>query len=106
MIADNKLLIRLSDADNVAVARMDLVAGQSLASDAIALIVRDTIPSGHKLALRTIDVGSPVLKYGQIIGVATHNILPGQHVHTHNVEMVRSTPLTMHCARPSKTISK
>lgn len=91
-MADNNLLIQLSEADNVAVARVALVAGQSLDWGALPFIVRDNIPSGHKLALRAMDAGSPVLKYGQIIGVATCDILPGEHVHVHNVEMVRSAP--------------
>src|SRR5262249_29928844 len=40
---------------------------------------------GHKLALRPIHKGEPVLKYGQIIGFASADIAPGSHVHVHNV---------------------
>ena len=42
------------------------------------------IPKGHKLAATRIAKGEPVLKFGQIIGFASEDILPGTHVHTHN----------------------
>ena len=43
------------------------------------------IPSGHKIALRTVEANEPVRRYGQIIGMATARIEPGEHVHTHNL---------------------
>lgn len=43
------------------------------------------IPSGHKLAVKGIMKGDQVLKYGQVIGTATRDIGPGDHVHVHNV---------------------
>ena len=92
MIADDNLLIQLSDADNVAVARVDLAAGQALNLDGGPGVARDAIPSGHKVALTSIAAGGSVLKYGQVIGLATRTILPGEHVHVHNVEMVQSAP--------------
>lgn len=51
--------------------------------------VTENIPFGHKFALRLIETGSPIRKYGEIIGVATRNILAGQHVHVHNLESCR-----------------
>jgi len=44
--------------------------------------VRD---DGHKYALRPIPSGSDVIKYGMPIGHATRDILPGEHVHSHNL---------------------
>src|SRR5262249_44898027 len=46
---------------------------------------RQNIPAGHKIALKEIADGEPVKKYGQIIGFAQGRILPGEHVHTHNL---------------------
>jgi altronate hydrolase len=43
------------------------------------------IPFGHKLAVREISAGDPVRKFGQIIGVATQPIAPGEWVHSHNL---------------------
>jgi len=46
----------------------------------------DKIPAGHKFALTDIAEGEYVIKYGEIIGKATQNILKGDWVHTHNVK--------------------
>jgi altronate hydrolase len=45
------------------------------------------IPAGHKLAIRSVEAGAPVRRYGQIIGFATRDIQAGEHVHTHNLAM-------------------
>ena len=47
--------------------------------------VRETIPIWHKIAVLPIAKGDSVYKYGAVIGVATENIEPGHHVHTHNM---------------------
>jgi len=44
------------------------------------------IPKGHKAAVRKIIKNEPILKGGQIIGIAKRNILAGEHVHVHNVK--------------------
>jgi altronate dehydratase small subunit len=41
------------------------------------------------VALRPIEAGELVLKYGQTIGRAGARIEPGEHVHVHNVEGTR-----------------
>jgi altronate hydrolase len=77
------LTIRLNTADNVVVARVDLLPGVEL--EGIAL--RTPVPAGHKLATAAIAPGEAVRKYGQILGFATEAIAPGEHVHTHNLAM-------------------
>lgn len=42
------------------------------------------IPFGHKVAMAPISAGSPVIKYGVVIGRATRDIDCGEHVHVHN----------------------
>ncbi|MBU3720400.1 MAG: D-galactarate dehydratase [Burkholderiaceae bacterium] len=42
------------------------------------------IKFGHKVALRAIQSGESIIKYGIPIGIATQDIQPGEHVHTHN----------------------
>ena len=42
------------------------------------------VSAGHKLARRAIAAGEPILKFGQIIGVASQPIAAGAHVHVHN----------------------
>ncbi len=52
----------------------------------ISLAGTDTIPAGHKFALRDIQKGEYVIKYGEIIGRATADVQKGEWVHTHNVK--------------------
>ena len=53
------------------------------------ITVGEKIPFGHKFAIRPIQRGDPIIKYGEVIGVATREITPGQHVHVHNLESRR-----------------
>jgi hypothetical protein len=46
------------------------------------------------VALREIAAGEKVIKYGASIGVATGDIHPGEHVHTHNLRSVRGAART------------
>jgi len=46
----------------------------------------EEISFGHKIALRKISKGGPVIKYGEHIGKAVRTIRPGEWVHIHNVE--------------------
>jgi len=77
--------IHLHPSDNVAVARVPLGAGAELQVAGIRLETREAIPAGHKIALREIQPGEMVLRYGQAIGPAKRLILTGEHVHTHNL---------------------
>jgi len=79
------LAIRLNPADNVVVARTDILPGTALPGERVTS--RAHIPAGHKLATAPITSGAAVRKYNQIIGFATSEIQPGDHVHTHNVAM-------------------
>jgi galactarate dehydratase len=81
-------LIRLHDSDNVAVARSAISAGTPLDSSTAPPKAALAIASGHKVALVAIAKGAEILKYGHVIGVATQNIAPGDHVHLHNVTML------------------
>ena len=84
-----KSVLVISDRDNVATALQPLAAGQIIDAGGDAVTVIEPIASGHKVALRRIDVGEPVIKYGSPIGTATAVIEPGAHVHTHNVASSR-----------------
>jgi altronate hydrolase len=75
--------LRLNPIDNVAIAVRPLAAG--LALDEEALTTLDAIPAGHKLATAAIGAGEAVRRYGQVVGFATQPIMPGEHVHIHNL---------------------
>jgi altronate dehydratase small subunit len=53
------------------------------------LTAREDVPIYHKIAVAYIKEGSPIVKYGQHIGVATGDITEGMHIHVHNVKSVR-----------------
>ncbi len=76
--------IRIHAADNVVIARRQLLGGTLLAEEG-GLAVAGLVPPGHKLATRAIALGEAVRRYDQVIGHATQAIAPGQHVHTHNL---------------------
>lgn len=75
--------IRLHFADDVVISRTQLVGGTPIES----VTSRGLIPPGHKIAVRAIAAGEPVRRYNQIIGFASQPILPGEHVHVHNLDM-------------------
>lgn len=78
-------IVRLDGDDNVAVATRLLARGQSISLPDLTVIPRTDIPPGHKVAVTSIALGAPVVKYGQPIGLATAEIEPGDHVHSHNL---------------------
>jgi altronate hydrolase len=84
MAAVQSPIIRIHAADNVVIARHQLLGGQALPGEGVT--VSGLIPPGHKVAVRAVAQGEPVRRYNQIIGTARSAISPGQHVHTHNLE--------------------
>jgi altronate dehydratase len=79
----------ISERDNVATALEPLEPGRRLDLATGAVVVRDRIPVGHKVAVLTIAAGAAVMKYGSPIGIALAEIPAGAHVHTHNVASTR-----------------
>jgi len=83
----------LNPKDNVATALCYLEAGSILqlkVGEQIAEIkLRAPVPFGHKFSLTQIAAGSPVIKYGEVIGTSTKAIQPGDYVHVHNVASAR-----------------
>ena len=75
--------IRLHPADDVLIARAQLVGGTTIEN----VTARGLIPPGHKIAVRDIAAGEPVRRYNQIIGFASKPIAAGEHVHTHNLNV-------------------
>jgi len=80
--------------DNVAVALEDIAPGTNVRvtreGRMETLAVAEAIPLGHKIALRALAPGEPVVKYGEVIGVARIAIGPGAHVHVHNIASQRA----------------
>ncbi|MGH6609228.1 MAG: UxaA family hydrolase, partial [Burkholderiaceae bacterium] len=83
MLQEVPLVLRLNAADDVVIARRQLVAGTLIKGEGVTVI--GLIPPGHKLAVRAIAKDAPVRRYNQIIGFATRDIRAGEHVHLHNM---------------------
>jgi len=79
----------ISGRDNVATALEPLDPGRAIRLDEVTVIVAEPIPRGHKIALRPISEGEPIIKYGSPIGTASQAIAAGTHVHVHNVASAR-----------------
>jgi altronate dehydratase len=79
----------ISERDNVATALDVLDAGRQITEGRVQVTIGEAIPRGHKVAIRFIRSGEPVVKYGSPIGIAIADIAPGAHVHTHNVASTR-----------------
>jgi len=75
--------------DNVATALADLATGDVVTSRGAACTAIEAVPFGHKIALRQIPNGAPVIKYGEQIGLARGDIAAGACVHVHNVDSQR-----------------
>ena len=84
-----KPVLVISERDNVATALQALEPGRRLELNGAVVIVAERIPSGHKVALRAIGAGEPVIKYGSSIGQASAEIPAGAHVHVHNLSSGR-----------------
>lgn len=77
-------VLALRETDNVGVARLPVTEGSVIEVNGRKIIALETITPGHKIALRPIPQGSPVIKYGEHIAKATADIPEGGWVHTHN----------------------
>ncbi len=88
MAARAKAIV-IHEKDNVATAIISLKAGSTVSLDVQGrpgkMKLLSSIPLGHKFALRDLEPGADVVKYGEPIGKATARIAQGEHVHVQNV---------------------
>src|SRR5512135_3645565 len=81
--------IVIHEKDTVATALEELRAGNTISIEIQNHIEKikltDEIPAGHKFAIREMEAGTDVIKYGEPIGQSTAKIARGEHVHRHNV---------------------
>ena len=85
----NALII--DEKDTVAVVIFPVAKGETVAfkdqsGEMKELSARTDIPIYHKIAVREMKKGEPVIKYGEHIGLAAYDIHTGEHVHVHNVQ--------------------
>ena len=97
MAVNSMRAVLLAPNDNVAAAIAAVDAAVPVvvtlnSSDEAVLNVssRQKIPFGHKIAIKDLAKGSPIIRYGYPIGVATTDIKLGDHVHSHNMRSALS----------------
>jgi (2R)-sulfolactate sulfo-lyase subunit alpha len=68
----------------------DTLTGWVMEQDkTVTLKVLNDIPIGHKVALKPLDSGATVTKYGVDIGRTIAPIKAGEYLHVHNVKTKR-----------------
>ncbi|MBV6432479.1 MAG: Galactarate dehydratase (L-threo-forming) [Bryobacteraceae bacterium] len=73
------LYVQIHPRDNVGI----IVNPEGLPAGAVfagGLTLRERIPQSHKVALGRLDAGAPVIRYGEVIGHATRDLLPGEWI--------------------------
>jgi (2R)-sulfolactate sulfo-lyase subunit alpha len=81
--------------DDVGVAVADLKKGSTASSVTLegkaagSVKLLNNVPLGHKVAMRELAKGHPVLKYGRPVGNTVQDIAKGAHVHVHNLKTSR-----------------
>ena len=81
-----KDFMKINENDNVIVALKEMKKGEKISLENTEIEALETIPAGHKMAVKDICEGADVIKYGFRIGTAKEDIKAGQWVHTHNVK--------------------
>ena len=86
------LYVQVHPSDNVAIIVNEdgLPAGARFDS---GLVLREQIPEAHKVALRDIHQGAPVIRYGAVIGHAEQAIAQGSWVHEGILTLPQAPPL-------------
>jgi galactarate dehydratase len=83
-------ILQIHPKDNVAVTLRDTQAKTDLGN---GLTVMEDIPQAHKIALDDLPEGTPVIRYGAVIGYAHTTIKRGFWVNEGNIRMAEQPNL-------------
>ena len=90
-----KIALKVNDLDNVATIfangikdGMEVEIRDKSGNKELVKVIGD-VPYGHKIAVKDIHVKEQITKYGEEIGIATHEIKKGEYVHVHNLDSMR-----------------
>ncbi|MBG0777943.1 MAG: UxaA family hydrolase [Desulfovibrionaceae bacterium] len=85
-----KSIIVMHEKDNVGNALEDIRKGDDVSyatnGQKQHLVAQDDVPFGFKVALRDIAPDADIVKYKEVIGMASRPIKAGECVHIHNVK--------------------
>ncbi|MEO7826768.1 MAG: altronate dehydratase family protein [Allosphingosinicella sp.] len=88
--AESRALLLLDPDDDVAVALTALAKGARAQVAGRIVELLEDLEEGHKVALRDMETGETVHKYGSPIGILTAGVAAGGHVHSHNLSTLLS----------------
>ncbi len=78
-------VVRISELDNVAVVTAPAAKGEPAEGFGISALC--DIPQGHKIALRRIEKGEPVIRYGVVLGYMTETVEAGGWINEFNLTL-------------------
>ena len=81
-----KEFIRINECDNVIIALRDYKKDEVIDLEDEKITLLEDINRGHKIAIKNINKGENIVKYGLPIGYALEDIKIGSWVHTHNTK--------------------
>ena len=83
----------MDENDNVGIIKQEVSKGQKIGpvrkGDDELITLKEDIPFGFKVAIKDIQKGDEIIKFGEAIGVASVAITKGELVHIHNIEGLR-----------------
>ena len=86
--------IILNKIDNVATSLREINSNEKITlkieGHFINFTLEDSVKIFHKFSLKIIKKGDKILKYGEVIGIATKDIKKGKHVHVENITSSRN----------------
>lgn len=85
-----KRALRIHPEDDVAVVLEEVSPGEEVEAEGASVVALERVERGHKVALRPLERGRLVVKYGFPIGRAKLDIPAGSWVHSHNLESALS----------------
>ena len=81
-----KEFIKINECDNVIIALRDYKKDEVIDLEGEKITLLEDINRGHKIAIKNINKGENIVKYGLPIGYALEDIKIGSWVHTHNTK--------------------
>lgn len=97
-------VVKISEKDNVAVVVAPTKAGDVI--EGMALTALCDIPQGHKIALKDLKKGDPVIRYGVLLGYMLEDIKAGAWINEHNLELPSSPEVSSLVAGQQGTVLK
>ena len=78
--------LKIHSLDNVVVALHDLEKGRKIFVDSAEIILQETVLAKHKIYTEDLELGSPVIMYGVLVGKVTKAVKKGELMSTQNLK--------------------